>query len=303
MTAKLLIGLDATHMDTMLVQQAVFYCRHLPVSKVVFLHVVASEQIPRRLRSAYDYLSPMPEDVARKRIEECLQQHFVASETPDYELVIEHGNITEMMLVKARDTRADLLVLGKKVDQPGQGISSSRMAQMAPCPVVFIPETAPQQMHRILVPVDFSEHAAMALQEAYAWGRSFGAQVICHHVIGLPSTYYPYIPSDKVERELVEDAQNRYKVFLEKNGIDENTPCHFTIGRMDNPAHDVYAHAQREGAHLIAIGARGRTPAASFVLGSLAARLAYAPYAIPILVHKSQNERLGLLKALKERLF
>lgn len=303
MSFQLLVGIDATQMDATVMRQAAFYCRQLPVRQVLFLHVVAAEPVPESLRTAHQSLAPLPEEVARKRIEGELDAHFRPyAETP-VSLSVEHGNTTEQVLLKTQDLDIRLLMLGKKLHYSGQGVSASRIANMAPCPVAFVPETAREPVDRILVPVDFSDHSAAALREALQWADAFKAQVLCHHIIGLPAVYYPYIPTDQVEPELVSHAQERFQAFLQEHELPDNLNCHFTIGRSNNPARDVYTQAQRVQADLIVVGARGRTPAASFVLGSLAENLAYGSYAIPILVHKPHEERMGLLQALRERFF
>jgi nucleotide-binding universal stress UspA family protein len=126
---------------------------------------------------------------------------------------------------------------------------------------------------KILVPIDFSTHAARALDYAVVLAKPFGASVHLLHVIAPPAMpavgEMPVLPVSFWE-EMHKNAVQRLdgdKRKVEAAGVRCTTEV-----IEDFPGFAISACATRVGADLIVMGSRGLTGVKHLVLGSVAER-------------------------------
>lgn len=146
------------------------------------------------------------------------------------------------------------------------------------------------EIRRILVPVDFSEHAERAVEMAVSLARSFGATVHllhCYQIhVGGVSPYGLVIP-ESLDREVREAAERKLAGWRDKvaaQGVEvraDVTPIF--------PSEAISAQAREIGADLIVMGTRGLTGLRHVLLGSVAERtLRLAP--CPVLTVKTDAD-------------
>lgn len=144
------------------------------------------------------------------------------------------------------------------------------------------------QLKRILVPVDFSDCAAKALQYALPFARQFGATLLVTHVI------QPYIPIPEmtgVDVELIE-AQMREAAERELKVVRQALPGDVVseqVLRIGHPQTEIIRAAQELNADLIIVATHGRSGLAHVFLGSTAERV-IRHAGCPVLVVR-ENER------------
>ncbi len=142
---------------------------------------------------------------------------------------------------------------------------------------------------RILVPHDFSDDAAAALDWAIELAAQLGAELHLLHAYRLPlEMFSPYgVPfPDSVMPEIREAARrrlNELKARVEAAGLKGQ------VQLREGPPADAIVEAARElSADLIVMGTRGRTGLAHVVLGSVAQRtVRLAP--CPVLTLKAEH--------------
>ena len=144
------------------------------------------------------------------------------------------------------------------------------------------------EIRRILVPVDFSEYSARALDDAIGLAKKLKAEVHllhCYQIYPAGAVGFPYnvaIP-DTYEREIREGASAHLARWLEKataQGV--RAEQHLAV---DRPSHGIVALAEKLPADLIVIGTYGLTGLKHVLLGSVAERvLRHAP--CPVLTVK-----------------
>jgi len=134
-------------------------------------------------------------------------------------------------------------------------------------------------IERILVPFDFGEPAAHALDFAQKLAPSFGASVEAFYVVpfpqgaALPLSEVGAIPREAAHavEDLVADAEARLHEAL---APEDTRYRHLrkTVA-VGDPRAQIVAHAAAEGVDLIVMGTHGRTGATRFLLGSVAERI------------------------------
>jgi nucleotide-binding universal stress UspA family protein len=129
------------------------------------------------------------------------------------------------------------------------------------------------EFHKILVPVDFSDHSQRALDEAIGLAKTFGAQLHLLHCYRIhPAAGAPYgiVVPETFEHDVRMAALQRLSEWREKAAaqgvrVQEHITAHF-------PAEDIAAMADHLGIDLIVMGTRGLTGLKHVLLGSVAER-------------------------------
>ena len=154
--------------------------------------------------------------------------------------------------------------------------------------------TIPLPPRRILVPTDFSGHAAEALRYAHELSRAFGAVLEVVHVIEQPTlpTFYKtayaaaYGAPPDLEA-LAEQALDRLVEAVRATGLRAGAGC---FVRRGHAADQILQAADEHSADLIVMGSHGLSRIRRLVLGSVAANVVQGA-ACPVLVVKAVGEQ------------
>jgi len=130
-----------------------------------------------------------------------------------------------------------------------------------------------KEIHKILVPVDFSEHSQRALDEAIGLAKAFGAELHLLHCYPLHVTAidpYGITVPEAYDRQLREAAGQRLSEWRTKaraqNLIVEQ---HITAG---SPFTEISALAEKLGVDLIVMGTHGLSGLKHVLMGSVTER-------------------------------
>ena len=212
------------------------------------------------------------------------------------------GEGVPAILRGARDLELDLVVVGRRLpsEQLGIGSKFTRLARKCPCNVLVVPNHTRTHLGRMLVPIDFSQHAKMALERAIALARSSGEphpEVVAHSIYSIGYGYKKTGTSlPKAAGELEEITQNKLKEFVgevDTTGVAFDTIC-TCAESIESAVHDLAAVRKMD---MIVVGSRGLSWPAAALLGSTAERiLVTSP--LPVLIVKEKGETTHLLNAL-----
>jgi universal stress protein A len=130
------------------------------------------------------------------------------------------------------------------------------------------------EIHKILVPVDFSEPSQRALDAAVSVARHFGSELLLFHCYPLPIPSLTRVPSTVTPESYVEAirtaALQRVVEWRDKARA-QGIRAEAEVG-PGVPASEIAAVAERIGADLIVIGTRGQGNLEHLLLGSVAER-------------------------------
>ena len=177
------------------------------------------------------------------------------------------------LLRTARSWNANLVVVG--VSQRGEGrflgSTGERVLRKSQVPVLITKRELSSGPQTLLVPIDFSDCAKKAAEEAIALVRGFGGRVIFLHVLDLAEYVYPaaYGATPVMIPPLTpDDLDPDWKHFLHGLPLDGVTWEKQT--REGRPASVIVSAAQEYASDLIVMGTHGRTGVAHVLLGSVA---------------------------------
>lgn len=248
------------------------------------------------------------------RIRERLLQDIDGTPLPDkYPQIDMIGHVARdaaaapAILNYAAHQNIDLIVLGTRgrrgVRRALLGSCAEEVVRLADPPVLTVHpgdepvRTAPPPpIHRILVPIDFSEHARDALRHAHAMARLYDAALDLLHVIephlhpafyeeGLDASY-----EVMKERKAKHELRTFYETTLRPaSGALSTSPdastmnVHVTAGR---PASEIIRFAGAHGSDLVVMSTHGLTGLKRFMMGSVAEKVV-RHVALPILTVKA----------------
>ncbi len=183
------------------------------------------------------------------------------------------------ILEYAAEYDIDLIVMGthgrRGLRRLLLGSVAEEIVRLAPCPVMTVPENDDRgpgaSIERIAVPVDFSEHARLALGYATELAALYDARLDLLHVVDeviYPDFYPPVMPSGgSITEELRDQSIRRLNDLIADPGSKGlETEVHVHAGRA---APEITDFAAESGADLIVIASHGLTGIGHMLLGSV----------------------------------
>ena len=292
---SVLVGLDLTQMDDQLIRYAAAICKILPVERLLFVHVADDLQLPDELIATYpDLVEPLDESIEADIRTKVSRQFDGAGIQID--IIVKEGHPIEKILKLSKVKHIDLIIMGRKKSLEGSGIMSSRIARKCPCSILFVTAEASTNIQQVLLPVDFSHHAALAIQIARQMQERAHVELRLVNYYRVPIGYYKTGKSHEFFADLMRQfAEKDCEAFLERYQFPEELSCDFLLSENGDVPQLTFEFAEEQGMDMIIIGSRGRTGIASMLMGSIAEKLVYLDRNIPIMIVKQKGENMGFL--------
>jgi nucleotide-binding universal stress UspA family protein len=289
---KILVCISHPEADARRLQYVSALTRLAESKEVHLLHVVSGE-------SGGGFGQPMGGGVTLQTLnllaEDNLEKGTVCKDLCE----IREGTPLLEILKYAHEKDIDLVVIGGGGPDPGHDADlARRITRKATCSVLVLPEGAPISAKKILVPIRDSECSANALETACRAAKATGGEVVALNVFRVHSDMVSDASlDDQIEkyRKLAEEESQSLldKIFTE--GIPVRIECSPNI--YDRAMEVILDAIEKEGADLVAIGARGRTGAAGVLLGTTTEKLIRLT-PIPLIAVKKKGEVFGVLDAI-----
>ncbi|WP_339876692.1 universal stress protein [uncultured Algoriphagus sp.] len=300
---KLVVCLDQTSLDQTLIQHAAFIAQVNQTKKIYFVNVIKNLSIPKEVLEEFPNLVENMVNERQEAMESMVNEHFKNPKGISLNYIVKEGSLSKKILKLAEEKSADMILIGRKVELPGTGVASTRLARRASCSLLIVPEGSQTKMKRLLVPSDFSDYSKDALEEAIMIGEKHGGlEIVCQNVFTVPSGYHYTGKSYEEFTQIMRmHAEINYKKFIRKIDIKGNkiTPV-YTQDTNDDPVEEIVAKAKEIDADAIIIGAKGRTAATALFIGSMAERLIQYNDSIPLMVTRPKGKNAGILDYILE---
>lgn len=276
---RILIGLDLSEMDQQLMHAARLLAPVLQTEKIYLLHVMPDFTVPEEVETDFHkrFAPDQPVDEKVKNGLEKTASDVFGTVVDDVIVDVREGKPYQKLLHWMEVKKASLLIVGHKSSSQGSGITARRVARNVAADVLFVPEKKRKTIERIVVPIDFSENSARAVQAALYWKRHHPATAIdtVYFIDMPPSDYYVGAARDAGLRAVLKDsAKGAYKRFMTEFQLDEReVQMHFVDNAYSNVSLHIDEFAQEKGADLIVIGAQGHSALERFLFGSVTEKL------------------------------
>lgn len=293
-----LVGLDLTAMDDHLMKYAAMISKVLPLERIFFVHVAQTLQLPGELLTEYPgLLKPLDESIGSDV--QSKVDHYFGSSDLEVSCLIKEGNPIEKILQLSKIKNVDLILMGRKKSLKGSGLVSSKISRKCPCDLLLVPQHNHLKIKKLLVPVDYSMHSALAMNLACHLQEMTDGAVEGLHVYSVPNGYHKIGKTYEEFADIMEShAQRDYKKFLTQHEFPSDIPCRYVLADDGKHPELTYEYAENHGVDLIVLGSRGRTNIAAILMGSTAEKLVYLDSHVPIFIVKEKGENMGFLDAL-----
>ncbi len=301
---KLIVCLDQTPLDQTLIEHAAFIAKINQTKKIYFTSVIKNLTIPKEVLEEFPNLIENMITERKETMQKLVEAHFPEIKGLSISYIVKEGTLSKKIIKLADEKSVDMIIIGRKVNLPGTGVASQRLARRASCSLLIVPEGSKPKISKLLVPSDFSDYSKDALEEAILIAENHGGKVeiVCQNVFHVPSGYHFTGKTFEEFSEIMKmHAEINFKKFIRKidtKGI-KVTPV-YTKDDDDDPVQEIVATAMEIGADGIVIGAKGRTAATALFIGSIAERLIQYNDQLPLLVTRPKGKNAGILDYILE---
>ena len=295
---RLLVGLSLANQDGASISYAAMVSQLAKSEKVYFVHVASSFDIPEDLTREYPDLIQPIDETAERTMRELVGKYFDGNPEAQIEYEVEEGSPLIELLRRAKQLQIDLIIMRKRRKPTASGTLLERIARKAPCSVLFVPEGCQARFTNILVPIDFSDSSANAMDVALAFASSSGIKKIyCVHIYEVPIGYYKTGKSYEHFAKIIKGhAEKQYRDFMDKIDLKGVSVIPiFELAKQERKG--IEAAAKEHQADLLIMGARGRKAGAGVLLGSVTEDLIRTSN-IPLLAVKKKGTGMSILDAL-----
>ncbi|HLS29681.1 MAG TPA: universal stress protein [Flavobacteriaceae bacterium] len=279
---KVMVALDLTKMDPILLKYVNFLCEVLNIDHLYFVHNIKQY----KLLDLYDEFLEKGitvEDIVDRSLEKTIDQHYKAS--VPHSVLLTSDDYTESILTQlAKDYKIDIMITGNKDELQGTGGLSQKLVRMLDAHVLLVPEEAKHQLNKVLVPTDFSNASSRCFTVADNLIQQSKGEIEALHVYSIPSVFFPYINTDKAVDLTKSHLKRRVKQFRKRHKISEQLPFRY-IDREDlSIVEAIESHADKGDFDIIVVSARGKSKLASLFIGSVTNDLIVRSRKMPLLI-------------------
>lgn len=280
---KVAVPLSLTAEDDELLRYAAHLSRQGIIRDMCFVHVAPPPRGAKgRSKSAGALQKEMAESVGRRFDGQAHSINFACR-------ALEGESRLDELVKFTLENEADLILLGHRKSRSGQRKLVRRLAMISQCSVWMAPEGSRSAITRILAPIDFSERSADSLAQAAAIARKNGLRELTALHAFFDASVIRYEEHDALVRGEEEAAFARLAAQIDLQGVAVK-PQFIESG---DAAQAILREAEAEGADLIVIGARGRSRAATILLGSVVSQV-MRESSVPVLAIKHVGDRMTI---------
>lgn len=294
-----MVGLDFTKMDEVLISFLSDYVKiNTHVEKIYFIHIEKNLEFPEEIKS----IIPIPRDEeGKEEMKKMVNKHFINTRNIEVSYKIAEGQPLLKMLHWANIKQVDLIIIGKKKEENGNGVIPQILARKSKTSMLFVNEDYSGKIIKILVPIDFSKHSELAINQAIEMAsNSEGASIICQHVYSLPTGYTKAGKTrEEMETILEKYAKIDYEKFIAKfdtKGIPIDAI--FMVSHQYSISRNIINQAKESNADFIIMGSKGQNATSILLLGSITENLIKHNIEMPLMVVKEEGENIGFWEAM-----
>ncbi|MBC5992198.1 universal stress protein [Pontibacter cellulosilyticus] len=283
---SMMVCLDLSDIDEVLVRFTRSICERLPVKKVYFVHNIKTTELSDEFREYFGDLNISNEiegniaDIVTEHFANCTEHEILVSEEPNTEVIL--ADLVKRYSVK-------LTLLGKRMSDKSTGALGTKLLRILPCSVLVFPETARFDIANVLTPIDFSDTSVHALRLSKSLADQLGLNLEIIHVYKLPTQYFPLISEEKATRKAEEVVKGKFADLQKRHQEIADVPYTLVRAAGKTVAERIYMQLEKGKHDLLVVGLKGHNPIPSLSLGSVPTELYNMDIDIPLWLVYSED--------------
>ena len=289
-----LIAIKLLESNQVLLNYLEFFFKIIPAKKLQFVHVLpvfdAFHAFVEKNEDHFRNLVALNEAVSND-IQNNIRENF-ADFDGEIQVEVREGNpLSELLKISENQTN-DLTIIGQSSINNQHGILSKKLARKTKSNALVIPDYVSPQLKKILVPIDFSDHSAKALNTAISLAEQMETtpSITCLNVFEMPdiNVYTIQKGAAQFKKMVEQDRKNAFERFMRKHVPNFSVPVQFEVVEKSMPgtASYILEYAEKNDYDFLAIGAKGHSTIERLLLGSVTESLLAANNFIPCLIVK-----------------
>lgn len=279
---KIMVALDLTKMDPILINYVNFLCTVWGVEHIYFVHNIKQYKL-ESLQESFLEEGISIEDVIDKELQRSIEQYYTA-DIP-YTVLLTSDDYTESILTHlSKEYKIDIMITGNKDALQGTGAMSQKLVRMMDANVLLVPEKTRHQLSKVLIPTDFSSASANSFEVTKTIIASSKGSIEALHVYNIPSFFFPYINTEKAIDKTRNQLKEKVQQFKKRYQLSDNIPFKYMDRKDLSVVEAIELHAEKEDFDLIVVSAKGGNKIASLFIGSVTNDLLIRNRKMPLLV-------------------
>jgi len=291
-----LVCLDLSNMDESLIGYTAFLTSVVKPKTITFFHAVQSGPTALEIAEQFPEIETEEEfmELIRSELQEKVSGHF-NNDSIEIRIIIKQGKPTDQIIDIVNSLEPDLVLMGKKIGYAGEGVVPKRIIRYVASSVLLVPEKSRYELNNIVVPVDFSEQSAKAVQTATSLVNS--GNVTAQHIYRYRAQFFPYALSDEEKRDVDKKIEKKMGEFKDKNGISDDVNFTLTLHKKGKIAEEVYNQTVKDQADFIIVSSKSKK-LNSILSHDFTDKMIEYAFGVPLLVQKNLEKHRKFLKTL-----
>lgn len=300
---RIAVGLELSSIDETVIKFAQVVAARHNSSEVYFIHIIRHGDFPEELKSQYPGIDEKVVSDMEKTMRDNIEKHWDKTIKTKLIFLVKKGKIARNLLKILDANNVDLVVIGKSISKE-RGLLAQKIARLANCQLLIVPEGCRPQFRKLLVPINHSDNDKIALEKAIDIAHLTGpdAEITCQNIFRVPNGYHYTGKSFEEFAKVMEDhTRKKYeKLVAGLNTKNVKIRPVFSLDKHDHPIKVVYELALREQPDTILLGAKGVSSTTAFFLSSIAEKLIQMDTRFPIRIVRKKGENAGLIEFIRK---
>lgn len=280
---NILVALDLSDMDEVLINYASFLAGRLKAEKVYFVHNIKKYEISALFEEQLKEVNL--DQVIGDELNEKVQEHFKAE--IDWEVLISEDPYSESLIKYVVEKYAvQLVIVGNKKHEKGTGLVSGKLLRLLRCDILAVPRAAKLRIETIWAGTDLSPDSRKVFNVTKALQEFDGTSLKLVHVYSVPVQFSPYVSPESMAPKVEKHVKEKIEKFIKKLDYPESIEPLFLLGRESGAAQKIIANIKKSDADLLVVADKGGNTFSPFAVGSVTEELFNANYGIPLWVAK-----------------
>lgn len=280
---NILVALDLSDLDEVLIKYASFIAHRLRAEKVYFVHNIKKYAISELFEEQLKDVNL--DQVIGDELNDKVQEHFKAE--IEWEVLISEDPYSESLIKYVVDKYAvQLAIVGNKKHEKGTGLVSGKLLRLLKCDILAVPRAAQPKIELIWAGTDLSPDSRKVFNVTKALQESDGTSLKLVHVYSVPVQFSPYVSPESMAPKVEKHVREKIDKFIKKVNYSEPIEPLVFLGRESGAAQKIIAHIKKSDVDLLVIADKGGNTFSPFAVGSVTEELFNENYGVPLWVAK-----------------
>ena len=280
---NIVVALDLSDMDEVLIRYASFIAERLHSEKVYFVHNIKKYEISELFEEQLKDVNL--DELIGDELNEKVQENFKT--TCEWEVLISEDPYSESLIKYVVDKYSiELAIVGNKKHEKGTGMVSGKLLRLLRCDILAVPRVAKTQIRNIWAGTDFSHdsrkifNVTKKLQE----GRETSLKLV--HVYSVPVQFSPYVSPESMAPKVEGHVKEKIEKYISRLDYSEPIEPLTFLGRESGAAQKIIANIKKSDVDLLIVSDKGGNTFSPFAVGSVTEELFNENYGVPLWVVK-----------------